>query len=213
MVSQDDQNPGANQNYKLVPWQSIAGPMGLTVDNTFNPRSIGAGDSTPLPQPIDPSPSPSPSPGTGSGGAGTGGSSSGATGAGGTPTTGAVGAGSAQVAATATGAFGSRVAVRAVISAKKGLRATRTGRLKFVVHNDNAFAVSGRATLATSGGTRLAAPVRFKAVRNHTVELRLSRRARALLRHGARKVELALTLRDPAGHVRGVWVTFRLRAR
>jgi hypothetical protein len=42
--------------------------------------------------------------------------------------------------------------------------------------------------------------------------MRLSRPARALLRRGARKVELALTLRDPAGTVRGAWVTFRLRA-
>jgi hypothetical protein len=46
--------------------------------------------------------------------------------------------------------------------------------------------------------------------RNHTVTLRLSKRARALLRHGARKVELALTLRDPAGASRGVRQTFKL---
>ena len=42
LATQDDQNPGANQNYKYVPWQSIASALGLIVDNTFDPRSIGA---------------------------------------------------------------------------------------------------------------------------------------------------------------------------
>ncbi len=49
LATQDDQNPGANQNYKYVPWQSIASALDLTVDNTFDPRSIGAipgGDTT-----------------------------------------------------------------------------------------------------------------------------------------------------------------------
>ena len=42
LATQDDQNPGANQDYKYVPWQSIASALGLIVDNTFDPRSIGA---------------------------------------------------------------------------------------------------------------------------------------------------------------------------
>ena len=42
LATQDDQNPGTNQNYKYVPWQSIASALGLIVDNTFDPRSIGA---------------------------------------------------------------------------------------------------------------------------------------------------------------------------
>ena len=42
LATQDDQNPGTNQNYKYVPWQSIASALGLVVDNTFDPRSIGA---------------------------------------------------------------------------------------------------------------------------------------------------------------------------
>jgi myo-inositol-hexaphosphate 3-phosphohydrolase len=42
LATQDDQNPGANQNYKYVPWESIANALGLIVDNTFDPRSIGA---------------------------------------------------------------------------------------------------------------------------------------------------------------------------
>ena len=54
--------------------------------------------------------------------------------------------------------------------------------------------------------------MRFTVVRDRTVTLRLTERAKALLRRRARKVELALTLRDPAGTVRGAWVTFRLRA-
>jgi len=47
-VTQDTSNPGYNQNFKLVPWPSIAGafsPM-LVVDPMFDPRSIG-GDSKP----------------------------------------------------------------------------------------------------------------------------------------------------------------------
>jgi myo-inositol-hexaphosphate 3-phosphohydrolase len=42
LATQDDQNPGTNQNYKYVPWQSIASALGLIVDATFDPRSIGA---------------------------------------------------------------------------------------------------------------------------------------------------------------------------
>jgi myo-inositol-hexaphosphate 3-phosphohydrolase len=49
LATQDDQHPGTNQNYKYVPWQSIASGLGLIVDTTFDPRSIGAipgGDTT-----------------------------------------------------------------------------------------------------------------------------------------------------------------------
>jgi 3-phytase len=44
-VTQDDTNlnPDGNQNFKLVPWENIATAMGLTIDTSFNPRSIGAG--------------------------------------------------------------------------------------------------------------------------------------------------------------------------
>jgi hypothetical protein len=84
--------------------------------------------------------------------------------------------------------------------------------VRFSVANANAFAVRGAAVLRTTGGTRLAAGVRFTVARNRTVTLRLTRRARTLLRRGSRKVELALTLTDPAGTARGAWVTFPLRA-
>jgi 3-phytase len=45
-VTQDDTNinPDGNQNFKLVPWELIAEPMGLTIDTTFDPRLIGAGE-------------------------------------------------------------------------------------------------------------------------------------------------------------------------
>ena len=65
-VTQDTQNPGTNQNFKLVPWGAIARPMGLTIDTGFNPRDIGAlGSPTPLPTPTpipDPVPDPTPGP-------------------------------------------------------------------------------------------------------------------------------------------------------
>ena len=64
-IAQDDSNATptglANQNYKLVPWGDIARKLGLTIDTTFNPRTIGAlGSPTPLP-----TPTPIPSPPTG----------------------------------------------------------------------------------------------------------------------------------------------------
>ncbi|MGQ9907732.1 MAG: phytase [Candidatus Flexifilum sp.] len=42
-VTQDDLNlnPPANQNFKLVSWRTIADALGLIVDPTFDPRSIG----------------------------------------------------------------------------------------------------------------------------------------------------------------------------
>ena len=68
-VTQDTQNPGTNQNFKLVPWGAIARPMGLTIDTGFNPRDIGAlGSPTPLPTPTpipDPVPDPTPGPAPG----------------------------------------------------------------------------------------------------------------------------------------------------
>jgi myo-inositol-hexaphosphate 3-phosphohydrolase len=59
LATQDDQNPDANQNYKYVPWQSIASALGLVVDNSFDPRSIGAvggPDTTPPGSVIDTGP-------------------------------------------------------------------------------------------------------------------------------------------------------------
>jgi 3-phytase len=45
-ITQDDTNlnPDGNQNFKLVPWGDIADALGLTIDTTFDPRSIGAGE-------------------------------------------------------------------------------------------------------------------------------------------------------------------------
>ena len=42
-VAQDNSNPGANQNFKLVPWESIAqtGSPVLTIDTTWDPRKVG----------------------------------------------------------------------------------------------------------------------------------------------------------------------------
>lgn len=210
-IAQDDSNATptglANQNYKLVPWGDIARKLGLTIDTTFNPRTIGAlGSPTPLP-----TPTPIPSPPTG-----------------GTPPTGSTpgpgpapgpapgpgtGTGSTPGAHVATlDRFGRRPAVRALVSRRTGLRASASGTVRFKVRNANAFAVRATAVLRTTGGRRLAKTVRFTVVRDRAVTMRLSKPARALLRRGARKVELTLTLRDPAGTVRGAWVTFRLRA-
>jgi myo-inositol-hexaphosphate 3-phosphohydrolase len=51
-ISQDDKNDTLNQNFKLVPWRSIANAFSqaLTIDTSFDPRKIGApsgGDTTP----------------------------------------------------------------------------------------------------------------------------------------------------------------------
>jgi 3-phytase len=45
-VTQDDTNlnPDGNQNFKLVPWENIADPLGLTIETGFDPRSIGSGE-------------------------------------------------------------------------------------------------------------------------------------------------------------------------
>ncbi|HVF77100.1 MAG TPA: phytase [Solirubrobacteraceae bacterium] len=42
-VTQDHQNPGLNQNFKAVPWQSIANGFSspLLIDNSWDPRLIG----------------------------------------------------------------------------------------------------------------------------------------------------------------------------
>lgn len=43
-LSQDHSNEGGgNQNFKLVPWESIAGKLSLAVDTSLDPRRIGAG--------------------------------------------------------------------------------------------------------------------------------------------------------------------------
>lgn len=38
-VVQDGDNPGGNQNFKLVPWEQIAGKFQLGIDTSFNPRT------------------------------------------------------------------------------------------------------------------------------------------------------------------------------
>lgn len=50
-VAQDTANDGGNQNFKLVPWQSIAqaGSPPLSIDPSWDPRRIGSGGSTPTP--------------------------------------------------------------------------------------------------------------------------------------------------------------------
>ena len=211
-VTQDDSNATpaglADQDFKLVPWEDIAGPMGLTVDPGFDPRSIGSlGSPTPAPTPTPipaPTPAPAPAPATPPS------STTPAGGPGPTQSQDVPSLGPTRVVAVQR--FGRRPSVRALVSTRKGLRATRTGTIRVTVRNANAFAVRGTAALHTTGGARLATSVRFTVLRDRTVTLRLTKRARALLRRGPRKVELALTLRDPAGTVRGAWVTFRLRA-
>ena len=43
-ITQDHTNEGGgNQNFKLVPWEAIAGPLALIADTSFDPRRIGAG--------------------------------------------------------------------------------------------------------------------------------------------------------------------------
>jgi myo-inositol-hexaphosphate 3-phosphohydrolase len=211
VVSQDDQNPGANQNYKLVPWQFVAQPMGLTIDNKFNPRSIGAGADTPLPPPTDPTPpSGGSNPGTGGPGPGTGSGSNGSGATSGGNGGGAAAAGVTPPTPAGTGAFGSHPGVRAILPAKKRVRISGGWRLRLVVSNANPFAVGAVATLSTTTGSRLAAPVRFTVRHRRTIVLRLSKGARRLMRHRSRKAQLTLTLKDPAGHTRGVWATITL---
>lgn len=50
-VTQDHSNDTGNQNFKVVPWQSIAAAYSpaLVVDTAFDPRKIGAGTPTPTP--------------------------------------------------------------------------------------------------------------------------------------------------------------------
>ncbi|OAE02745.1 phytase [Arthrobacter sp. OY3WO11] len=50
-VTQDHANDTGNQNFKAVPWQSIAGAYSpaLLVDAAYDPRKIGAGTPTPTP--------------------------------------------------------------------------------------------------------------------------------------------------------------------
>ena len=56
-ITQDDSNPGGNQNYKLVPWESIANAVTppLTIDPRRNPRS-GAGGGVNHPPVVDAGP-------------------------------------------------------------------------------------------------------------------------------------------------------------
>jgi 3-phytase len=41
-VAQDNENPGGNQNFKLVPWEAIAGASAppLSIDTTWDPRGL-----------------------------------------------------------------------------------------------------------------------------------------------------------------------------
>jgi myo-inositol-hexaphosphate 3-phosphohydrolase len=50
-VTQDHSNDGQRQNFKVVPWQSIAAAYApaLLVDAAYDPRKIGAGPTTPSP--------------------------------------------------------------------------------------------------------------------------------------------------------------------
>lgn len=69
-IAQDDANDVGDQNlqnFKLVPWQSIANAFDpdLVIDTTWDPRKVGAPNPSPSPSPSPsplPSPSPSPSP-------------------------------------------------------------------------------------------------------------------------------------------------------
>ena len=207
-IAQDDSNATAtglaNQNYKLVPWGDIARKLGLTIDTTFNPRTIGAlGSPTPLP-----TPTPIPSPGPG-----------------GTPPTGSTPGPAPGPQGRAPGR------ARRPGSARRhpgSLRPPpRRPRARPDAHGSARLGVRHRPVQGAqrerlrrprdrgAPHDRRPAPgqdVRFTVVRDRAVTMRLSKPARALLRRGARKVELALTLRDPAGTVRGAWVTFRLRA-
>jgi 3-phytase len=46
-VVQDDENDTGNQNFKLVPWQSIANAVNLTIDTAWNPRNTGTSGTNP----------------------------------------------------------------------------------------------------------------------------------------------------------------------
>ncbi|UCG14573.1 MAG: phytase, partial [Deltaproteobacteria bacterium] len=50
LITQDGDNPGANQNFKLVPWETIATAIvpPLTVDTGWNPRSSTPGITAPV---------------------------------------------------------------------------------------------------------------------------------------------------------------------
>ena len=69
-VSQDHVNSNAgngnsgNQNYKYVPWQSIANAFSpsLPMDSNFDPRTIGGAGGSPTPTPPGPSPTATPVP-------------------------------------------------------------------------------------------------------------------------------------------------------
>jgi parallel beta-helix repeat protein len=65
-VAQDDRNDVGNQNYKLVPWGSIAraGSPTLLVDTGYDPRTGGAHVGAPPPEPA-PEPDPAPAPAAG----------------------------------------------------------------------------------------------------------------------------------------------------
>jgi 3-phytase len=51
-ITQDGSNPGGNQNFKFVPWESIASGLSLKVDNSYNPRGTSNPAPNPNPTPI-----------------------------------------------------------------------------------------------------------------------------------------------------------------
>jgi 3-phytase len=53
-----DTSSAKNQNFKLVPFQSIANALNLTMDTTWDPRKVGSGDNPPPPPPPSPTPPP-----------------------------------------------------------------------------------------------------------------------------------------------------------
>lgn len=48
-VAQDGSNPGRNQNYKFVPWEDVAGALGLRVDTGFDVREDSPDAQPPVP--------------------------------------------------------------------------------------------------------------------------------------------------------------------
>ncbi len=71
-ISQDNLNPPANQNFKLVPWQSISLAMipALIIDPAANPHQLSGPLGSPPPEPATATPVTTPDP-TAPGGGGT----------------------------------------------------------------------------------------------------------------------------------------------
>src|SRR3989344_3589948 len=62
-IAQDDSNPGAYKNHKIVKWENVVSALSLTSDTTWDPRLVGAGPVTPGPtQPPGATNTPTPTP-------------------------------------------------------------------------------------------------------------------------------------------------------